>query len=80
MHQAVGDKDKSFADVLAADVLMPGSAAAWRSYFEDYVKRLEAEHDADVGGQNVTTGMAVVAAVRAHMSNAMKVMLMMINI
>jgi tetratricopeptide (TPR) repeat protein len=27
LHRALGDKDKSFADVLAADVLLPGSAA-----------------------------------------------------
>ncbi len=80
LHRALGDKDKSFADVLAADVLMPGSAAVWCSYFEDYVKRLEAEHGADIGGRDITTGKAVMAALRAHMSNAPQVMLVVINI
>ncbi len=65
--------------MLAADVVMPGSAAAWCSYFEEFVKRLESGHGADFGAQYVTTGMAVVAAVRAQMSNAPKVMLVVIN-
>jgi len=41
---------------------------------------LEAEHGAlqlaAFGGQDISTGMAVMAAVRAHMSNAVKVHLL----
>jgi len=83
-HQALGDKDKAVADVLAMDVLMPGSAAEWCSSFEESFKELEAEHGALKlavhGGQDIKTGMAVMAAVRAHMSNALKVKLVVINI
>jgi len=79
-HQALGDKDKAVADVLAVDVLMPGSAAVWCSSFEESFKELEAEHGAlqlaAFGGQDISTGMAVMAAVRAHMSNAVKVHLL----